>query len=117
MQKVCETIGLLLFTLLALAACTGRNPQTPKKSTQPQDTIYTQQAAMDIYDYDPVRALEIVDSAVIVGNLSDWQAFRQIGISAELHWGFIGVLHSDFKTVEQTLYPIYGTISMYYKIK
>ena len=74
MQKVCETIGLLLFTLLALAACTGRNPQTPKKSTQPQDTIYTQQAAMDIYDYDPVRALEIVDSAVIVGNLSDWQA-------------------------------------------
>ena len=72
---------------------------------------------MDIYDYDPVRALEIVDSAVIVGNLSDWQAFRQIGISAELHWGFIGVLHSDFKTVEQTLYPIYGTISMYYKIK
>lgn len=48
---------------------------------------------------------------------ADWQAFRQIGISAELHWGFIGVLHSDFKTVEQTLYPIYGTISMYYKIK
>ena len=29
---------------------------------------------MTVYDYDPVRALEIVDSAVIVGNLSDWQA-------------------------------------------
>ena len=37
-------------------------------------TIYTQQAAMDVYDYDPMRALQIIDSAVIVGNLSDWRA-------------------------------------------
>ena len=37
-------------------------------------TVYTQQAAMMVYDYDPVRALQIIDSAVIVGNMSDWQA-------------------------------------------
>jgi hypothetical protein len=29
---------------------------------------------MEVYDYDPVRALEIMDSAVIVGNLPDWWA-------------------------------------------
>ena len=29
---------------------------------------------MMVYDYDPVRALQIIDSAVIVGNLSDWRA-------------------------------------------
>ena len=28
---------------------------------------------MDVYDYDPLRALQIVDSAVIVGNLSEVQ--------------------------------------------
>lgn len=38
------------------------------------DTIYTQQAAMAIYAYQPKRALQILDSAVIVGNISQWQA-------------------------------------------
>ena len=74
MQKVCETIGLLLFAVMALTGCTDRNPQTSMKSMQPQDTIYTQKAAMRLYDYDPLRALHIIDSAVIVGNLSDWLA-------------------------------------------
>ena len=32
------------------------------------------QQAMAVYDYDPVQALQIVDSAVIVGNLPDWWA-------------------------------------------
>lgn len=48
---------------------------------------------------------------------ADWQACRQFGLSAELHWGLTGIFHSSFKTVEQTLYPIYGTVSIYYKIK
>lgn len=29
---------------------------------------------MMVYDYDPMRALRIIDSAVIVGNMSDWRA-------------------------------------------
>ena len=37
------------------------------------DTIYTQQAAMNIYAYQPERALQIIDSAVIVGNITQWQ--------------------------------------------
>ena len=38
------------------------------------DTIYTQQAAMSIYPYQPKRALQIIDSAVIVGNISKTRA-------------------------------------------
>ena len=35
---------------------------------------YTRQAAMNIYGYQPLRALDILDSAVIVGNLSEVRA-------------------------------------------
>ena len=47
----------------------------------------------------------------------DWTFYRQIGLSADLSWGLTGIHHSNFKTVEQTLYPIYGTIGLFYKIK
>ena len=53
-----------------LTGCTDRNPQAPGGSMQQTDTTYTQQSVLAGYDYDPVRALQIVDSAVIVGNLS-----------------------------------------------
>ena len=69
------SINIILFvaTIITLmTGCTGR--VETNQTQQPQDTIYTQKAAMMVYDYDPVRALQIVDSAVIVGNLSDWQA-------------------------------------------
>ena len=47
----------------------------------------------------------------------DWTFYRRFGLSADLSWGLTGIHHSDFKTVEQTLYPIYGTIGVYYNIK
>ncbi len=47
----------------------------------------------------------------------DWQFYRQFGLSADINWGLTGIHHSDFKTIEQTLYPIYGTIGVYYRIK
>lgn len=47
----------------------------------------------------------------------DWQVYKQLGVSADLNWGLTGIFKSSFKTVEQTLYPIYGTIGMYYRIK
>ena len=46
----------------------------------------------------------------------DWAFYRQLGLSANLSWGLTGIHHSNFKTVEQTLYPIYGTIGFFYKI-
>ena len=45
----------------------------------------------------------------------DWQLHRNIGLSADVNWGLTGIFKKDFKTVEQTLYPIYGTIGAFYK--
>lgn len=47
----------------------------------------------------------------------DWQVYKRFGVSADLNWGLTGIFKSDFKTVEQTLYPIYGTIGVFYRIK
>ena len=47
----------------------------------------------------------------------DWDFYRRLGLSADLNWGLTGIHRSDFKTVEQTLYPIYGTIGVFYRIK
>jgi len=52
-----------------------------------------------------------------VGVGVDWQVYRGLGISADFNWGLNGIFKSDFKTVEQTLYPIYGTIGIFYRLK
>ena len=65
------------------------------------------------YDFsDDMRTCQL---GVAVG--MDWAFYRQFGLSANLSWGLTGIHHSSFKTVEQTLYPIYGTIGFFYKIK
>ena len=71
---------ILFIAMLTIVGCTergshpygegGRNGHVP----QPSDTTYTQQAAMAVYGYQPERALQIIDSAVIVGNLSEVRA-------------------------------------------
>ncbi len=47
---------------------------------------------------------------------ADWQLSHRVGFSADLTWGLTGLMHSSFKTVEQTLYPIYGTLSVSYRM-
>ena len=47
----------------------------------------------------------------------DWLVYKGLGVSADLNWGLTGIFPSDFKTVEQTLYPVYGTIGVFYRIK
>lgn len=72
-----KSFFMICAVLVAIAGCTGsggKSDGAAKHEPEPTDTVYTQQAAMDIYGYDPVRALLIVDSAVIVGNLSPWRA-------------------------------------------
>ena len=65
------------------------------------------------YDFsDDMRTCQM---GVTVG--VDWAFYRRWGLSADLSWGLTGIHHSDFKTVEQTLYPIYGTIGVFYRIK
>ena len=63
---------MVVATIIMMVGCADNGGT--QQEEQPQDTTYTQQAAMKVYDYDPVRALQIIDSAVIVGNLSDWRA-------------------------------------------
>ena len=63
-----------------MTGCTGSSKSDGgtgiSRKPQPSDSLYTLQAAMSIYAYQPVRALQIVDSAVIVGNISEVMADR-----------------------------------------
>ena len=54
---------ILLFVLIVMTAQAGG-----------RDTIHTLRAAMNIYGYQPERALQIIDSALIVGNIDEVQA-------------------------------------------
>ena len=70
---------ICLSAMLALVGCTGRGALSDKETgevnvAQPSDTLYTLEAAMKAFASDPNRALLIIDSAEIVGNLSDIKA-------------------------------------------
>ena len=52
-----------------------------------------------------------------VGVGVDWQVYKCLGVSADLNWGLTGIFPGDFKTVEQALYPVYGTIGVFYRLK
>ena len=41
---------------------------------QASDSLYTEEAAMDVYNTQPERALLIIDSAEIVGNVTEYRA-------------------------------------------
>ena len=61
---------------------------------------------------DKMRQLQVgVDIGI------DWQIGRRWGAYADLKWGLNGALRSSFTTIEQTLYPIYGTLGVMYKLK
>lgn len=45
---------------------------------------------------------------------ADWRFFERLGAFARLSWGLTGVFHSDFKTIEQTMYPVYGALGLFY---
>ncbi|MBR0037379.1 MAG: hypothetical protein IJP70_07040 [Bacteroidales bacterium] len=66
-------VPLFLLTVLILATgCTGGNGT--KHVPQASDSLYTEERAMDIYDREPERALVIIDSAEVVGNVSYFRA-------------------------------------------
>lgn len=48
---------------------------------------------------------------------ADWYFSRRWGLYADIAWGLTGVHKSSFKTIEQTLYPIFGTLGLTYKLK
>ena len=79
--------------------------------TAPRVNMGNKEGEWSTYDFsDDMRSLQF---GVAVG--ADWQLHEHFGLSADLNWGLTGVFGSDFKTVEQTLYPIYGTIGLFWK--
>lgn len=65
--------------------------------------------------YDFTDDMRRWQTGIAVG--ADCRLASRLALSADLSWGLTGIMRSDFKTVEQTLYPIYGTISMTYQLK
>jgi len=63
---------LIAITVILMIGCTGNGGT--RHVQQASDTLYTEQAAMDVYAKQPERALVIIDSALIVGNLTDSRA-------------------------------------------
>ena len=66
-------IGLVALIAFLLAGCTDVGT-SGKRVPQASDSLYTEERAMAIYDTLPERALQILDSAEIVGNLPDYRA-------------------------------------------
>ena len=66
-------------------------------------------------DYDFSEHMRRFQWGVDVG--ADWHINNRLGAFADLSWGLSGIHQSDFHTVEQTLFPIYGTIGISYRIR
>ena len=59
-------------TIIVMAGCTKNNGSKPIPLHT--DSLYTEERAMKIYSKEPQRALQIIDSAEAVGNVSDFRA-------------------------------------------
>ena len=64
---------LILGLAMLVAGCTDRQV-AERRTPQPGDTLYTAEKAMSFMAREPERALQIIDSAVIVGNVSPFMA-------------------------------------------
>ena len=79
--------------------------------TGPRINMGNKKGEWATYDFsDDMRSFQ---TGIAVG--ADWQVHQHFGLSADYSWGLNGIFHSDFKTVEQTLYPIYLTIGAFWK--
>ena len=47
----------------------------------------------------------------------DWYVYKRWGVYADISWGFTQIFKKDFNTIEQKLYPIYGTVGITYNLK
>lgn len=66
-------------------------------------------------DYDFSDNMRHMQFGLVAG--ADYYWGKHWGAFADLTWGLTGIFHSSFKTIEQTLYPIYGTIGLAYRLK
>lgn len=48
---------------------------------------------------------------------ADWYFSHRFGAYADVQWGMSGVFRKEFKIIEQTMYPVYATLGVMYKLK
>lgn len=51
------------------------------------------------------------------GAAADWTVSHRFALYAGIDWGLNGIHHSSFKVIDQTLYPIFGTVGVSYQLK
>ena len=74
-RRISNILLLILLPLLLHSQGCGRKSEPGYLRTNgPVDTVYTRDAALDAMVNNPDKALNIIDSAYIVGNVSDFQA-------------------------------------------
>lgn len=64
-------------------------------------------------DYDFSDNMRKAQFGLVAG--ADWAFLSHLGAYLDFSWGLTGVFHSSFKTIEQTMYPIYGTVGLFYR--
>lgn len=81
--------------------------------TGPKMNIGMDGATPATFDFsDHMRSIQIgIDLGI------DWLIYRRWGVYGDINWGLNGIHKSSFKTIEQTLYPIYGSLGLTYKLK
>ena len=67
MRKAQHIVLYIVISVLAVG-CGGRENG---RALQQSDTLYTAEVAMEVFNQDPGRALVIIDSALLVGNVDD----------------------------------------------
>lgn len=66
-------------------------------------------------DYDFTEDLRHWQFGLDLG--ADWFFSNRFGAYAGLSWGLTNIFRKDFHVIEQSLYPIYGSIGLTYKLK
>lgn len=81
--------------------------------TGPKVELGSDESSQGTYDFsDDMRKWQFgIDAGL------DWYFSHRLGAYAGITWGLTGVFKDSFKTIEQTLYPIYGNIGIIYQIK
>jgi AraC-like DNA-binding protein len=71
MKKVAVNLYIICLLAVAVVACSG-----PENGNAPvgNDTVYTEKAILNIYGSDPQRALTMIDSSLLVGNIDEDRA-------------------------------------------
>lgn len=109
MKKILLAIAVIIIPVCAF--CDGYlrvdNPTGPKVE------LGNTPGTRGTYDFtDDMRHMQY---GLMAG--ADINIGKKWGSYADISWGLTGIHHSGFNTIEQTLYPIYGTIGITYKLK